>query len=670
MLISACYIVKNEEKNLEASIDSIIKVIDELIIVDTGSTDKTLSIARTYTDKIYTYNWQDNFAAARNFALFKAKGKWIIFLDADEQLINSDKINLRFILQSAKNVDRFFLKLINIDTDQDNKILDSFFSCRIFRNKNILYQGAIHEELVKKSGVKFNDLILPEKLIYILHTGYSSLRSKAKAQRNMRLLQKNDINRPERLIELAEAYNGLGNKKKALYYANKAVQYGRLPITYASRPYRLLIDLLEKMHADKKALKQAIKIAMLDFPQMPDFCAEYAINLANDAQYEQAIFYMQKALTLSRTYEDIEPSIFDKERNEFAKNIIIKWQNIISRTPKIKISACLICKNEEKNILRWYNSVKNCSDEQIVVDTGSTDDTLQILQKLPIKLYHYQWHDDFAAAKNYAIDQANGDWLIFIDADQYFTNKSAQVLRLRIANAELFNNHPHGILITSINMEEKYNKEIDRAYETRVFVNSISIRYKGKIHEQLINLKGNLKLATDKLLQIYHTGYSFKDSKEKSKRNLAILLSPEYEKNGILWNYVADAYFGLKEYKKAAEACYKYLTQSNYKIVAGNNGVWNTYIKSLFLSGETHEKIWLIIHKAIAAHPEIPDIYALAGIIAFYWKDMKKAEKYLLQSLKINEQNNNTQVSSDTSFVAYLSEVHEYLNKIKQSKRN
>lgn len=671
MLISACYIVKNEEKNLAISIDSIIKVIDELIIVDTGSTDKTLSIARTYTDKIYTYNWQDNFAAARNFALSKANGNWIIFLDADEHIVNLNRVNLRNILQNINDVDRFFLKLINIDADQDNKILDSFFVCRIFRNRGTFYQGAIHEKLVKKSGVKFNDLILPEKLIYILHTGYSSLRSEAKAERNMRLLQKNDTNRPERLIELAEAYNGLGNKKKALYYANKAVQYGRQPITYASRPYRLLIDLLGKMHADKKALMQAIKIAMLDFPQMPDFCAEYAMSLSKEAQYQEAIFYMQKALTLNNTYKDIETSIFDNTKKEFAEKIVLKWKKIIVRATDIKISACMICKNEEKNILHWYNSIKNCSDEQIVVDTGSTDNTLKILKKLPVKICHYQWNNNFSAAKNYALDKAKGDWIIFLDADESFDKKSISKVRMEIANADIEKPKQHGILTKIINIEKENNRELSRFYGLRIFRKLNGLCYNGAIHEELCYSKEKkLSYVKNDLLLICHTGYSLIYNEHKGRRNLSILLSPKYQKNGIVrWHYIADAYFNLKEYSKAATACYKYFTEAKYKIIGGDNSVWNTYIKSMFLAHKSHEKVWCVIHEAITACPKVPDIYALAGIIAFQWHDMKKAEKYLLKSLKINECSN-ALFLFDTSFMTYLPTVYACLNKLRYLKGN
>ena len=84
--ISLCMIVKNEEKVLARCLDSIAGLMDEIIIVDTGSTDKTKEIAGKYTDNIYDFEWIDDFAAARNFAFSKATKEYIYSADADEVL--------------------------------------------------------------------------------------------------------------------------------------------------------------------------------------------------------------------------------------------------------------------------------------------------------------------------------------------------------------------------------------------------------------------------------------------------------------------------------------------------------------------------------------------------------------------------------------------------------
>lgn len=88
----------------------------------------------------------------------------------------------------------------------------------------------------------------------------------------------------------------------------------------------------------------------------------------------------------------------------------------------------MIVKNEEKNIERALSWGKSFMWEQIVVDTGSTDRTVEIARRLGAKVYHFEWIDDFAAAKNYAVSQAQGDWIVFLDADEYFLEEDAKRL--------------------------------------------------------------------------------------------------------------------------------------------------------------------------------------------------------------------------------------------------
>ena len=86
-----------------------------------------------------------------------------------------------------------------------------------------------------------------------------------------------------------------------------------------------------------------------------------------------------------------------------------------------KISACVIVKNEEKNLPRWLDSVKRIAEEIVVVDTGSADATVTIAKAAGAKVYHFAWIDDFAAAKNFALEKATGAWVVFPDADEYFS---------------------------------------------------------------------------------------------------------------------------------------------------------------------------------------------------------------------------------------------------------
>ena len=95
------------------------------------------------------------------------------------------------------------------------------------------------------------------------------------------------------------------------------------------------------------------------------------------------------------------------------------------KNPPVRLSQCMIVKNEEKNIERALTWGKKIVCEQIVVDTGSTDRTVEIAERMGAKLFHFEWIDDFAAAKNFALSKAKGNWIAFLDADEYFSDKDA-----------------------------------------------------------------------------------------------------------------------------------------------------------------------------------------------------------------------------------------------------
>src|SRR5579862_9633682 len=94
-LISACIIAKNEEKNLGRCLTSLHASVDEIIVVDTGSTDRTVEIARAHGARVFNFPWCDHFSAARNESLSHAGGRWIIWIDADDELIEAAPRALR-----------------------------------------------------------------------------------------------------------------------------------------------------------------------------------------------------------------------------------------------------------------------------------------------------------------------------------------------------------------------------------------------------------------------------------------------------------------------------------------------------------------------------------------------------------------------------------------------
>ena len=98
--ISLCMIVKNEEKTLDRCLSCVAELMDEIIVVDTGSTDRTKEIAARYTDRIYDFAWVDDFSAARNYAFSKATGDYIYSADADEFLDEENRVRFRLLKEN------------------------------------------------------------------------------------------------------------------------------------------------------------------------------------------------------------------------------------------------------------------------------------------------------------------------------------------------------------------------------------------------------------------------------------------------------------------------------------------------------------------------------------------------------------------------------------------
>jgi glycosyltransferase involved in cell wall biosynthesis len=179
-------IVRNEEKNLKRCLNSVRNVVDEMIIVDTGSTDKTRSIAGNYGARVIDYKWKNDFADARNAGLGEANSRWILHLDADERLKISEPLILRTRLMKEE-ADGLTLPVRNYQPDQDLVHFLDDPQIRIFRgDKGYRYQQAVHEQIgtsifQNQGKVHTTDFIIE-------HFGYMD-DPRIKAERNLPILE-------------------------------------------------------------------------------------------------------------------------------------------------------------------------------------------------------------------------------------------------------------------------------------------------------------------------------------------------------------------------------------------------------------------------------------------------------------------------------------------------
>ena len=201
-----------------------------------------------------------------------------------------------------------------------------------------------------------------------------------------------------------------------------------------------------------------------------------------------------------------------------------------NKIPTITLS--MIVKNEGKYLRDCLNSVKEIVDEFVIVDTGSIDSTIEIAEKFGAKIYHFNWINDFSAARNYALQNSTGDWIFYLDADERLSEKSILEIKKLTENLE-----KAGIFCSVKSIGNVSGTPSIMKY-TRLFRNVPGLKFTGKVHEQIEeSLKNNGCSLVDSGIEIIHIGYDVEQGKikEKAERNLK-LLQTEFETNSTGYN--------------------------------------------------------------------------------------------------------------------------------------
>jgi len=227
--VTVCIIARNEAGRLPGAIKSVGKVADQVIVVDTGSTDDTAEIARSLGAEVVEHAWQDDFAEARNRSLAEARCDWVLCLDADECLAPQSESAL---LKAVSGRAGAYMVRIQSRVDSTaGKTFVNFFP-RLFRNlKGVCFEGKVHEQVTP--SLERLGLSIDVSDIVIEHSGYALADSdmKAKARRNADLLLKEVEERGDdalTLFHLGEASSMLERFEEAVGYYDRALAAGKL----------------------------------------------------------------------------------------------------------------------------------------------------------------------------------------------------------------------------------------------------------------------------------------------------------------------------------------------------------------------------------------------------------------------------------------------------------
>jgi tetratricopeptide (TPR) repeat protein len=263
--LSVCMIVRDEAKNLPAALWSVKRVADEVVVVDTGSTDGTAEIAASEGARVLHHAWTDDFAAARNVSLGAAEGKWILYLDADETVPPDSESKILKALSGK--ADAYFVRIESGVDSSAGKVFVSFYP-RLFRNlPGLAFDGRVHEQIypsleARGARVEVSDIV-------IKHSGYTASPEEmaAKARRNAAMLERDLKEKPGdalALFHLGEARSMLGEHEEAVDCYEAALKASGLPTAVTSVVHQNLGGSLVKLGKYDQAVANLRKSLRLD----------------------------------------------------------------------------------------------------------------------------------------------------------------------------------------------------------------------------------------------------------------------------------------------------------------------------------------------------------------------------------------------------------------------
>ncbi|MGM2770841.1 glycosyltransferase family 2 protein [Bacillus cereus group sp. Bce020] len=311
----------------------------------------------------------------------------------------------------------------------------------------------------------------------------------------------------------------------------------------------------------------------------------------------------------------------------------------------MKLSLVMIVKNEEKNIERCINSVKEYVDEIVVADTGSTDHTKKILGELPVCVVDIEWNDNFSDARNKAIEYSTGDWIIMLDADETITYFDKETIQ------EFMKKERIGAIKSTAKFEYQGSEKESYIYTSRLFPRHV--RFSGIVHEQLDSDLEHYKVP----IHIDHAGYYKTD---KTSRNLPLLLKVlEEQENEPYYNFqIAREYRNIDDLEKRLyhlSVFFKNMDDGAY-----TKGGIVDYLYAL-LEAKQYDIMLNVINETDYMMSEYPDFYFVRGLfyMEYVQQDpetrfhlIQEIERSYQRCLSIGENHLNGGVIGTGSFMA------------------
>ena len=388
-ILSLCMIVRNEEKNLSSCLESVQDIVDEMIILDTGSTDNTIQIAKRFGADIYHFKWCDDFSAARNESIKFAKGKWILWMDADEQFDYRSKEELSSIIKLTQHPMGVNINIRNLSSKNESYGI----AYRLFSNHfGIHFKNVIHEQ-VSHSLKEMRAEIIDSNII-IDHFGYDENQydQEKKRKRNRPLLQRMIHDNPDDFFPqflLGQHYSGDSNtQEKAIHHLEKFLNMNSNETKLIACAYTTLADIYfskNDLYHAKIKVEKSIEIA----PNQLLAFYQFAKIEFSQKQYQKAVNYLDDLLKKINNIQSFKSenaldTVFTRNHiNGFFIKIIMFNLNK-ERSLRLMVNLWMSCKGygEMSQVFDEWNNFERDKFIQIINNTEEAEPSWKILNEI------------------------------------------------------------------------------------------------------------------------------------------------------------------------------------------------------------------------------------------------------------------------------------------------
>ena len=333
--ISLCMIVKNEEEVIGRCLECVKDIVDEIIIVDTGSTDSTKEIVSKYTDMVYDFEWIDDFSAARNFSFSKASKDYTMWLDADDIILEADREKLLKIKESLDTSIDIVMAKYNVSFDENGNPTLSYYRERLFkRSSNHKWVDPIHEVVPLSGEVFYSDIAISHKKLH-----------RQDPLRNLRIFEKmisegKTLEPRHQFYYSRELYYN-ARYKEAIEGFTKFLDSSRGWIEDCISACRDLATCYYLINDEKSALYSLFRSFEFDEPRA-EICCDIGKHMFDRQKYKEAIFWYKVALT--------------RDKND--TNGGFKSNDCYGYIPSIQLSVCYDRLGESDKAIYYHEKTK------------------------------------------------------------------------------------------------------------------------------------------------------------------------------------------------------------------------------------------------------------------------------------------------------------------------